>query len=152
MIRVTYTASREIAGAHAAGDVVTLSFSASEVTPGREVSRDQQKAIGGQRETLHHYGLRTWSVTTGVIEGAEIEALTEFLASVEGGESFTLEPWRYEAGASLDLDFAGGRLREAEAATCTLSSEGFSLTRLEGIGTGGADDFYQASFSAIESP
>jgi len=40
-----------------------------------------------------------------VIEGAEVEALVEFLASVDGGESFTFEPWRYETGPSLDLDF-----------------------------------------------
>ena len=152
MIRVQYTAARDLTGTNTDGGSVTLSFSASDVTPGREVSRSEQKAIGGQRETLLHNALRTWSVTTGPIEGVNIDAMQEFLASVEGGESFSFEPWRYESGPSLDLDFVTPRLRVAEAVMVTMTSEGYSLTRLIGVGTGGADDCYQVSFAVKALP
>lgn len=152
MIRVQFTAARDVTGIHDVGETVTLEFSAAELTPGREVSRTVQKAIGGQRETLHHYGLRKWAVVTGPLARATLEAVLEFLASCEGGESFTFEAWRYESGPSLDLDFTTGSLREAEAVTCTLESEGYDLTRLVGEGTGGADDWYQVSFSVKELP
>lgn len=152
MIRIQYTASRDLTGIHDDGDTVDLEFSAAELTPGREVSRTVQKAIGGQRETLHHYGLRKWSVVTEPLSRATLEAVLEFLASVEGGEEFTFEPWRYESGPSLDLDFTTGSLRVAEGITCTLDSEGYDLQRLIGDGTGGADDWYQVSFSVKELP
>jgi hypothetical protein len=152
MIRIEFTAARDIMGIHDVGDTVELEFSAAELTPGREVSRTVQKAIGGQRETLHHYGLRKWSVVTGPLARATLEAVLEFLASVEGGEEFTFEAWRYESGPSLDLDFTTGSLRVAEGVTCTLDSEGYDLMRLVGEGTGGADDWYQVSFAVKELP
>ncbi len=36
----------------------------------------------------------------------------EFVDSVEDGSTFDFEPWRYETGPTLDLDFTIGRLRE----------------------------------------
>lgn len=152
MIRVQYTAARELTGTHVEGDPVTLSFSPSELTPGREISRDVQKAIGGKTETLLHNALRTWSVTTGPLDGIEVDAMIEFVASVEGGEPFSFEPWRYETGPSLDLDFITPRLRVAEAITVKMSSEGYSLSRLIGVGTGGAEDYYTVNFTVKEAP
>lgn len=153
MIRVTYTANRSLTGTHESGDTVQLEFSAAQpLIPGREVSRDVQKAINGSRETLHHYGLRKWDVTTGPLVGAALEAVMEFLDSAEDGQTFDFEPWRYEIGPSLDLDFTTSRFRVAEEITCYLSSEGYSLNMLTAEGTGGADDCYQLSFSVIEAP
>ena len=153
MIRVTFTASRSLTGIHEAGDTVVLEFSAAEpLILGREVSRDVQKSMSGARETLHHYGLRTWSVTTGPLSGASLEAVMEFVDSVEDGSTFDFEPWRYETGPSLDLDFTTGRFRVAEEIPCYLSSEGYSLNMLVSEGTGGADDWYQLSFTVIEAP
>ena len=152
MIRIEFTAARDVAGIHDVGDTVELEFSAAELTPGREVSRTVQKAIGGQRETLHHFGLRKWSVVTEPLARETLDAVLEFLASVEGGEEFTFEAWRQETGPSLDLDFVSGRMRVAEGVTCTLDSEGYDLQRLVGEGTGGADDWYQVSFLVKELP
>lgn len=153
MIRVTYTASRSLTGTHEEGDTVTIEFTAAQpLIPGREVSRDVQKSMAGYRETLRHYGLRTWSVTTGPLVGAALEAVIEFLDSAEDGSTFDFEPWRYELGPSLDLDFTTGRLRIAEEIPCYLSSEGYSLNLLAAEGTGGADDCYQLSFTVIEAP
>lgn len=152
MIRVQYTASRDLSGLHTPGAVVALSFSCAELTPGRRVVRDIQKALGGQRETLYHHALRTWAVTTGPLGSDALDAVLEFLASAEGGESFTFEPWRVETAPSLDVDFVTPRLRSAEAVNCILDSEGYSLTRLIGDGTGGADDWYQVNFSVEEVP
>lgn len=151
MIRIQYTAAREATGIHDPGDSVTLSFSATDLTPGREVKREIQKAIGGRRETLLQNIARTWSVTSQPLEGVEVDAMLEFLASVCGGESFSFEPWRYETGPALDLDFVTPRLRMAEAANCLLDTDSWQLTRLIGDGTGGANDVYQVSFTVREA-
>lgn len=151
MIRVTYVAQRELTALHIAGDAVTLSFSAAELTPAWKVTRDQQAALGGRRETLRHNTKRRWSVTTGPLDGASLEAVIEFLGSVDGGESFTFEPWRYEVGPSLDLDFTTQRFRSAEAIECVLESDQWSLSRLVGDGTGGSNDVYQVSFEVAEA-
>ena len=151
MIKVSYVAQRELTALHIAGDTVTLSFSASDLTPSWVVTRDQQKALGGRRETLRHNTKRSWNVTTAPLDGANLEAVVEFLGSVAGGESFTFEPWRYETGPSLDLDFLTQRFRIAEAIECVLDSDQWSLSRLVGDGTGGANDVYQVSFQVAES-
>lgn len=154
MIRIQFTAAREMTGGHLTGDTVTLSFSAAELTPGREVKRSAQIAIGGRRETLLMNTTRTWSVSSGPLEASTIDTMQEFLASVEGGESFTFEPWRYETGPSLDFDFLTPRLRIAEAVPCVLDTESWQLQRIadSANGTGGADDTYQVSFTVREIP
>lgn len=152
MIRISFTAARDLTGSNAVGDSVVLSFSAAELTPGRDVSRSEQKAIGGSRETLLHCALRTWSVVTEPLSADTLDEMMEFLASVEGGEAFYFEPWRQETGPSLDLDFVTPRLRMAESPMVTMTSEGYSLSRLIGVGTGGADDYYQVSFTVKELP
>lgn len=152
MIRVTFTAERNMTGSHVSGESVVLNFSAAELTPGRKVTRDVQRSLSGKRETLLHNAVRTWSVTTEPLAAETLDAMEEFLASVEDGQSFSFEPWRYESGPSLDLDFLTPRLRVAEAITCALESDNYSLTRLIGDGTGGADDWYQVSFTVEESP
>jgi hypothetical protein len=111
-----------------------------------------QKALGGRRETLLHNAVRTWSVTTEPLAGTTLDAHEEFLASVEDGQSFDFEPWRYESGPSLDLDFVTPRLRVAEAVNCGVEAESYSLARLVGDGTGGADDWYQISYTIEEAP
>lgn len=151
MIRIQYTAAREGTGTHVAGDPVTLTFSVSDLTPGREVKRVVQTAIGGRRETLRQNATKTWAVVTEPLQGQTVDAMLEFLASVEGGETFTFEPWRYELGPSLDLDFVTPRLRVADPVTCLLDSESWQLTRLLGDGTGGSNDYYQVSFSVREA-
>jgi hypothetical protein len=152
VIRVGFTALRELTGMHDSGDVVSLSFSTTNLTAGRVVSRTEQKAIGGARETLRHNALRTWSVTTEPLQGATLDALLEFLASVDGGEEFNFEAWRQETGPSLDLDFITPRLRVAESVTVTLETEQTSLEEIIRQGTGGADDWYAVSFSVKEVP
>lgn len=151
MIRIQYTAARELTAFRSAGDIVTLTFEASELTPGREVKRSVQTAIGGRRETLRQNASRTWSVVTAPLCDAAVDAMLEFLASVEGGEQFSFEPWRWERGASLDLDFVTPRLRRAEAVACLLDTESWQLTRLLGQGTGGSEDDYQISFTVREA-
>jgi hypothetical protein len=151
VIRVTFTAARELSGLHAAGDAVTISFSAAELTPGRVATKDQQVSLAGRRETLFHNAKRTWQVFTGPLERQTLEDVMEFLASCEGGETFSFEPWRYELGASLDLDFTTGRLRVAEVVSCVIEGDSVTYERLVGEGTGGADDVYQVGFRVVEA-
>lgn len=152
MILVNFTAARNLTGIHEEGDSVALSFSTTELVPSRKVSREVQKSIGGHRETLLYHSLRVWTVTTEPLTGADLESLMEFLDSVEGGETFDLEPWRDEEGPSLALDFLLPRLQVAEAVTCKMDSEGYSLSMLICDGTGPANAEYQVSFTAEEVP
>lgn len=153
MIRVTFSARRSLIGAHVDGDIVTLSFSTMQLTPGRKVTRDSQRALSGARETLHHSGLRTWQITTEPLSGPTLEAVLEFLDSCEGGESFMLEPWGDEFGPSLDFDFlAGPRTRLAEGVNCVLDSEGYSFGEVIQDGTGPWNGWYSLSFTAEETP
>lgn len=149
MIRISFVAKRAING-HAADDSVTLTFSVAEMTPGRKVVRDVQKSLSGKRETLHHHGIRTWSITTEPLSESRLDAFEEFLTAVEDGSEFDFEPW-WTPGAYAALTSATeNRLRIAPTVRCVLDSEGYSLARLIGHGNGGADDWYQVTFQIEE--
>ena len=151
MIRISFTAARELTGLHTAGTTVVLSFSAAELTPSRNVSKDEQRSLSGRRETLRHVTKRAWSITTGPLDGAALDEVIEFISSCDGGEVFTFEPWRHESGPSLDLDFTTARFRVGETIPCVLDGSSFQLDRLVGDGTGGANDVYQVSFQVAEA-
>jgi hypothetical protein len=151
MIRISYVAKRALNG-HAIGDPVTLTFSVSDMTPGRKVTRDVQKSLSGRRETLYHNGLRTWSLTTEPVALSTLDALEEFLTAVEDGSEFDFEPWWVYGAAAAAADAAENRLRPASTVRAVLDSEGYSVARLIGHGNGGQDDWYQVSFVVEEVP
>jgi hypothetical protein len=149
MITVEFTAKRNLTGAHAVGDSVTLSFSAQEpFTPTRNVSRTVQTSLSGARETIYNNGLWSFDVTTEPVSGATLETLLEFLQSVEDGETFDFSPWEMPGGNPdpLPSRWVGQPLN------CQLDSDSFSLQPIANQGTGGSEDWYVASFTVIESP
>ena len=149
MIKVEFTAKRNLTGTHAVGDSVELTFSAQEpLTPSRKASRTVQTSLSGARETVYNHGLWSFDITTEPVRGATLETLIEFLMSVESGESFTFYPWEVPGGNPSPLP---ARWVDAPL-NCQLDSETFSLELLASQGTGGYDDWYVAQFTVIETP
>ena len=149
MIKVEFTAKRNLTGTHAVGDTVTLTFSAQEpLTPTRKVTRSVQTALGGARETLYSSAAWSFDIITEPVASATLETLLEFLMSVEDGEPFAFYPWEMPAGNPSPLPdrWVGQPL------TCQLDSDSFSLTLLASQGTGGSADWYTAQFTVIETP
>ena len=149
MIKVEFTAARNLTGTHAVGDSVTLTFSAQEpLTPTRKVSRTVQASLSGARETIYNTGVWSFDITTEPVSGATLETLLEFLMSVEDGSPFSFYPWEMPSGNPSPLT---GRW-VGRPLTCQLDTESYSLTLLASEGTGGSADWYVVQFTVIETP
>jgi hypothetical protein len=153
MIKVTFTAKRNLLAGlspeRAVGDIVELTFSAQEpLTPSRRITRSVQTSLGGQRETIYNHALWAFEVTTEPVSGDTLDALIEFLTSVEDGTPFTFYPWEMPGGNPSPLS---GRW-VGTGLSCTLDSEGWSMTLVASNATGGSGDWYQISFAVVESP
>ncbi len=151
MIRIQYIAKRALAG-HSVGASVRLTFSAAELTPGRKLVRDVQKSLSGKRETLLHNALRTWSVTTEPLSLTTLDAVEEFLTAVEDGSSFDFEPWWQVGAEPTATSTTENRLRASPTVRAVLGSEQYDIARIAGHGNGGADDWYQVTFTVEEVP
>ena len=66
-------------------------FGLTDSQPTRAVEKDVHISLAGLTETLYHRGENGWRCTTQLQEGADNLAMREFLASVEGGESFIFD-------------------------------------------------------------
>jgi hypothetical protein len=151
MIRIQFTAKRALNG-HAIGAPVALVLSVADMTPGRKLTRDVQKSLSGRRETLLHNALRTWNITTEPLAVSTLDAFEEFLTAVEDGSVFTFEPWHSYGAEAAELATAETRLRTVGAVRAVLADEQYSIARLVGHGNGGADDWYQVTFTVDEVP
>ncbi len=75
------------------GQSYDIEFSARQLERSVRVDRKVQTALGGQRETLLNRRDVFWDIGTRIIDESELAQWREFLASVEGGETFTLDPY-----------------------------------------------------------
>lgn len=149
MIKVEFTAKRNLTGAHAVGDSVELTFSAQEpLTPTRKTSRTVQTSLSGARETIYNSAVWSFEITTEPVSETTLETLLEFLMSVESGEEFNFYPWEISGGNPSP---APGRWVDAPL-VCQLDSESVSLSLIASQGTGGYADWYTVQFTVIESP
>lgn len=149
MIKVEFTAKRNLTGTHAVGDSVELTFSAQEgLTPTRTTSRSVQTALSGARETIYNSAVWKFDVQTEPVSGATLETLLEFLMSVESGEEFLFYPWEVPGGNPSPLP---SRWVD-DPLTCQIDSESISIQPIANQGTGGHEDWYTAQFTVIESP
>ena len=149
MIKVIFTAKRNLTGTHSVGDPVTLTFAAQEpLTPSRKATRTVQTALSGARETIYASGAWSFDITTEPVRGTTLETLIEFLTSVEDGTPFSFYPWEVPGGnpSPLPARWVGAPL------TCQLDGDTFSLSLVASQGTGGYDDWYSAQFVVIETP
>lgn len=86
-----YTATDELTGGHAVGDIVVLDIGVQDSRHSRAVEKNAQRAVGGAMEVLKHRTDVTWSVTLVPVSGQQLALVREFMASTEGGESFTMD-------------------------------------------------------------
>lgn len=149
MIKVEFTAKRNLTGTHAVGDSVELTFSAQEpLTPSRKISRTVQTALSGVRETVYNSALWSFDILTEPVRAETLETLLEFLMSVESGETFLFYPWEVPGGNPSPLP---ARWVDAPL-TCQLDTDVLPMQLLASQGTGGYDDWYTFQFTVIETP
>lgn len=113
--------------AEAAGNVVTvqgykrglgqayeIEFGAERLDRRVDITRKQHRSIGGQTETLLHRNDVKWMCQTDILEQSDLPQWYEFIHSVEGGETFTFDPYGAVAtpDESLPVILASQSIRE----------------------------------------
>ena len=136
MTAVTYTAKRSLISGHSAGSTYSLNLSVLVSSPGfsRDVNNVTNESINGSQETLRFFATKTYQVNLAPLKGGSpLNAVLEFLDSVEGLETFT---W----------DFYGTVAVPNAAVTAQLEKGGYQLARYNPLGAGGATDDFTLSF------
>lgn len=86
-----YTATDELTAGHDVGDIVVLDIGVQDARRSRAIEKSVQRSMGGAMEVLKHRTDVTWSVTLEPVSGSQLDLVREFMASTEGGESFTMD-------------------------------------------------------------
>lgn len=86
-----YSATNDLIGGRSVGDVVLLDLGVQEALRSRSVEKSVQRSQGGAMEVLWHRADVTWTVTLEPVSGTQLDIVREFMASTEGGESFTMD-------------------------------------------------------------
>lgn len=104
MAYVTYTAvdRGSLVSGHSDGTSYSLDFRAASINRARGRDAEESVSLSGKTETLFNRQDKTWTITTTHVEDADFGQWEEFLDSVAGGESFTLDP--YASGAASPSD------------------------------------------------
>jgi hypothetical protein len=88
------------------GESYTLPFGLEQADRSVNVTRHRSKPLGGgPPETLLHRREVFYNLRTGIIEETELAQWREFMASVEGGETFILDRYGSEAVPVEPLNF-----------------------------------------------
>lgn len=90
---VSYTAKRSIMSGHTAGTVYDLEFAASVINHARDTEKKTNIAKSGATVTLLHRIDKLIEVKSAIVAQAERPAWEEFIDSVLGGESFSIDPY-----------------------------------------------------------
>jgi len=101
---------------HGPGESYTLEKGA-EIDYERRPVRDVQTALSGSSETMLRRTDRVWTINTVLLAQSELKYWLEFLASVEGGETFTLDPYgtQYTPDDPVSVILHGGGYRPRRA-------------------------------------
>jgi len=97
MASVTYTAKRNISSGHTLSTQYTMDFTMSRADRRHNVYNRQSESLNGTRETLRYYGSEFYDITVNEIEHADLPLWREFIESVDGGETFTIDIYGTEA-------------------------------------------------------
>lgn len=81
-----YTATDSIQAHHVLNERYTIDLGVQRAPQKRTVSRTIAESISGVRETLKHYGKRSWTITFAPFMGSQIPVIDEFLHSIEDGQ------------------------------------------------------------------
>lgn len=132
MTAVTYTAKRSLIPGHSANTSYSIDLPVVTMPVSRQVDRERQQSISGNRETIRFYACELWDVTLAVQYGTAAAQVKEFLDSVEAGEPFTFDPY-------------GSANTPHNPMTGEIESSGYNSGR-EPRGQGGANDGVRRSF------
>lgn len=93
MTAIVYTAKRELIGGHVADTQYAMDLRCTAGYPRRstDVGADEQRSINNGREVLLHFSVQRYEIEVLTRTGAELLQLREFLASTQGGETFTFD-------------------------------------------------------------
>ena len=93
MARVTYTALRSLKAGVNPGTVVTLDFNCEAIDRETTPKETTRIALGGDYETRRERTDVSYAITVSPVLEASFDDFRQFLDSVDGGESFTLDPY-----------------------------------------------------------
>lgn len=126
------------ADAHATGSSYTLAFDAEKLDRSTKVTKHKQVSIGGSTETNFQRREIFWAVKTDILEEDDLDQYREAMASIAGGETFTLDPY---GTSTLGAD--GIRTITVDGAlSCIMDSDSWNEDRE------GSSLLYRISFNA----
>jgi hypothetical protein len=93
MGNVTYVATDSLFPPHFAGQTISFDIDFQEARQSRAIEKSVQRSQGGSVEVLKNRTDVTWEITFEPVNGSKLRHLREFIASTEGGEQFTIDPY-----------------------------------------------------------
>lgn len=133
-MKVNFVAKRSLVNGHVATNSYDLGILCQAIEISREAKIEAPESLSGRRETLRFCAIERYQVTTFPLAGFDFLLLKEFLDSVEGGDTFTVDP--YGAIGLPVASYSGA-----------LEAPGYTASRVVEIGTGGQDDYFSVQFT-----
>jgi hypothetical protein len=93
MTAITYTAKRRLVSGHSSGTSYSLETAARVMDPNDRHAISSNISMDGTTEGVLDRIDEEWSVTTGAIAGADLDAWREFFSSVAAKESFSFDAY-----------------------------------------------------------
>lgn len=93
MANVKYNALRSLKGGVTANDPIDFDFDATAIDRSARSIKSSSRSLSGKTETLRDRTEVFWNITMKPLPEANIEDYRQFLDSVDGGETFTLDPY-----------------------------------------------------------
>jgi hypothetical protein len=136
MTAVTYTAERSLVTGRVQGTEVRLRLRCRQFELSKDSRKSQQRALGVGIETLLWRNSNGWQIeTNGYNEDTGIDEVIEFLESVSGGETFTVD------------EFGDGQADDNPIDVVMLGD--YDKNRIAPQGHGGRDDYYRFAFRVV---
>lgn len=139
---VRYTAKRSLTGGASAEDTIVRDLQLFDLIEGRQATRSESVALGGQREYVYDRGENTWQAIHKPIQIGSTQELQlrMFLDSVESGEVFEFAP--YDLSTDSPINYRNVQI----------TSDGWNAQRFRTGVAGGGSDYVQVRFSFVEVP
>lgn len=124
MADITYTAEREIASGHTQGTQYTITIPLARWDRSPRTEKNTVRSLSGRTMTRRLNTVVFYDITTSPTDDAtQIAHMREFLASVNGGETFTINPF---GGGAISLKLDGDH-REGRQGTTDFISFAFKV-------------------------
>lgn len=90
---VRYIAKESIVPGHVLNVQYTLAFSVQRADQSKQILKEMQRALAGNKETLYWGKISTWTVTMEPVPANQSALIEEFLDSTADGQQFSFDPW-----------------------------------------------------------